>query len=298
MLRTAHRLLCLQCRLIANSLPGAVAAHSATPLHDLRVAIRRLCAVLRAFRKPLAGTAAARLAEPFAQLNAELGPLRDADVWLAYLRSRKIRRQLKRAPSWPAYLAACEAARQQTLADQRRLLGRRAVKSLLKRAAHACRVELPRMIRARHHEPIRPFAADQLKRLFDFIAEHKDVKPGASPDDLHTLRKRCRRGRYCAEFFAPVLGPMSDDLARRFKRLADPLGRIHDVDVALERIAQSRVPPPRQLLKILRRRRTASWKKFRKAWTALRRRKFIKRVARNLSADGTGSIQGLSPTGS
>jgi CHAD domain-containing protein len=102
-LETARRLLCVHYRIIAGNLPGAAAARSPTPLHDIRVAIRRLCAVLRAFRKPLARTSASRLAKPFAQLNSDLGPIRDSDVWLAYLRGKKVRRRLQTDPAWPAY---------------------------------------------------------------------------------------------------------------------------------------------------------------------------------------------------
>jgi len=281
-LETAHRLLCAHYRIVADNLPGAVAARSPIPLHDIRVAIRRLCAVLRAFRKPLERTRAVRLAEPFSQLNSELGPIRDADVWLAYLHGRKPQRQLEHDKAWPAYIAACESIRRRHVTKLRRLLRSRRVALLMKRAGDACHVELSGIIRTRRPAPVRPFAAAQLRPLFEDVVGHKDVAPATSPEDLHDLRKRCRRGRYYAEFFAPALGPLSENLARHFKGIADPLGRIHDVDVALERIEKSRVKPPRGLRKILLRRRAAAWKTFRKGWKAIRRRKFVKRVEREL----------------
>lgn len=281
-LETARRLLCVHYRTVADNLEGAIAARSPMPLHDIRVAIRRLCAVLRAFRKPLERTAAARLAPPFARLNSELGPIRDSDVWLAYLHAEKLQRRMKDDRTWPAYVSFHESARRRDLRALRRLLRDRRVRGLMRRAARVCRVDLPELIHTRHSTPIRPFAAGQLKRVFDRVVQYHEMTPATPPNELHRLRKLCRRGRYYAEFFAPALGPASTGLARRFKRLADPLGRIHDMDVALERIGNEPVPPPRQLRKFLSRRRAAAWKDFRKAWRAIRRRKVIQRVTREV----------------
>ena len=281
-LETARRLLCVHYRVIADNLAGAAAARSPTPLHDIRVAIRRLCAVLRAFRGPLEGTTAAALAGPLARLNASLGPIRDRDVWLAFLAEKKLRCHLESHAAWPAYVAFHESARQGSIAKLRLLFHSRRVRRLMNRTARVCRLGLPDLIRTRPSTSIGPLAVGQLRPLFDEVVRHKDVAPATSPADLHKLRKVCRRGRYYAEMFAPTLGPVSDDLVRRFTQIADPLGRIHDTDEALRRIEKETVKPPRQLKKILVRRRAAAWKDFKKAWKDVRCRKFVKQVAREL----------------
>jgi CHAD domain-containing protein len=281
-LETARRLLCVHYRIIEDNCRGAMAAVRPEPLHDIRVAIRRLCAALRVFRQHLKCTSAQALIRRFSRVNSALGPIRDSDVWATNLRDKKFGARLAHERTWTVYLAYQRAVRKQNMKTLRRLLRSRRFASLMESAERFGRIELPALMRQQQATRVQPFATEQLREHLSRIVEHEDVDAETDPEDLHELRKLCRRGRYYAEFFTPALGAPAAEMTARFKSLADSLGRIHDTDVALERIQKDPVTPPKKLKKTLLRLREKGWKDFEAAWRALRRRKCQKRMMRRL----------------
>jgi 8-oxo-dGTP pyrophosphatase MutT (NUDIX family)/inorganic triphosphatase YgiF len=74
---------------IVRNDPGVRLGIDPEAVHDMRVAIRRLRAMLRAAREMLAPEWSEPLRAELRWLGGELGPLRDADVFLEYLREEQ-----------------------------------------------------------------------------------------------------------------------------------------------------------------------------------------------------------------
>lgn len=53
-------------------------------------------------------------------------------------------------------------------------------------------------------------------------------------EELHAVRRKCRRVRYAAEFASPALGSRALMVERKLKDMTDLMGTIHDVDVYLQ----------------------------------------------------------------
>jgi CHAD domain-containing protein len=280
---TANRLLYLLYRCITGNYQGAIEAQSPEPLHDLRGAMRRFRTVLRLFRAPLSGTSAIKIDRDLSGFCSQLGPIRDADVWIAYLRARGRSTRITKSRRWRPYLLAEEAHRKRLAKELRRVLQSNRYRLTMRRAAMLLRVEIPELLRRCPSGPLAPYAAKKLRRVLQRIAEQPDPDKKSCPGELHSLRKLCRRGRYCAEFFSPALGRPIAALGRQCKAVADALGAMHDCDVALERVAAAHLPAPRALRDHIEQERQRCWREFEAAWEKLRRKKLQKSVERSLA---------------
>ncbi|MBN1672732.1 MAG: CHAD domain-containing protein [Kiritimatiellae bacterium] len=277
-LGAARRVLHLKYRVVSDNRGGAVAGDSPEHLHDIRVAVRRFRAALRVFRKPLKPTSAPDLNRALARLADRLGPVRDSDVWVAFLESVSARRRVPDTPAWRAYGTRQRALGRRNQTRLRRLLRSAEYQALMRQVEQLVRVELPALARVCPAKAVRPFAARKLNRLFQRILARPTPGPGASAETMHALRKLCRRGRYVAEFFTPVLGSAVGQLARRLKEIADALGDLHDWDVALARIRRAGPASLGGLRRILARNRQDARREFLKAWKRLHRNPFVRSV--------------------
>lgn len=277
----ARRLILDQLGLVLKNEEG-VATGSPRALHDLRVAIRRIRALLRAFRRPLGPRAADALEARLRRLSRRLGPSRDADILLRFLRTNPALRDLRSLPAWEAFLLRL---RQAGLRQKR---GLRAV--LASRRYRALRSDLSRFARGRSapapSAPLEALARLVLAKALRRIERRAAVAPAYRPEAVHRLRIACRKGRYLAEFLADALGKPVRELGRRLKRIQDALGDIHDQDVCLARLREQRPPPlPKGARADLRARRVHHVRRFQKAWERTHSPRFRRRLRRILKEE-------------
>ena len=272
-----RRQVCTQADIIRQTEEGVRAGLEA-PLHDLRVAIRRLRTLLRALREPLAATRAAVVESGFDRLLKELGPARDTDVWMLFLKRNPI---LRRGAAAHFLAAQQEEKQRHQLRIRARLEGEDylALKAdmdlLIREDLNPGTVRVPR-------QPVADLGRRALLKAIRRIRRRARGLPDLPPDKMHRLRIACRKARYLAEFLSGTWEAPLDDMARRFKSIQDVLGDIHDQDVYLEHLRTCRPRPPRALVHDIRRRREQDQVRFQKEWDRFMRPRYQLELERAL----------------
>jgi CHAD domain-containing protein len=266
-LEAARRLLSVQYKTVLAHVDGAVVGDDPEHLHRIRVAIRRLRSLLRAFRKYLPDTGP--IDDTLGLFGDALGPARDLDVWVAFLRSDEITPQFKDNRRWRAFVQHHEQVHRLQLPTVRRELRGARFHALRRRMAKLLRAQVPLLVCARSPVPLEEYAAKkflkELRRVRDLAALRHD----RSPEKLHRLRVAVRRARYLGEFFGPVLGKDASKLTRRLHQVEKPLAQIHDLDVGLSLIQHSGPASPRVFTELLRTRREQQRYRVERAWRRL-----------------------------
>ncbi|MBP7831164.1 MAG: CHAD domain-containing protein [Kiritimatiellae bacterium] len=253
------------------------------PLHDMRVAIRRLRTLLRAFRKPLAATRAATVEAGYAELLKELGPARDTDVWMLFLKRHSV---LRRGAS-ARFLAA--QAREKARRQQQ-------VRARLEGAEYgALKTELTRLIdedlkpgtRRVRDRPAADLGRRALGKALKRIHRRARGLPDLPPEKMHRLRIACRKARYMAEFLSGAWDAPLDALARRFKAIQDVLGDVHDQDVYLAHLRTCRPRPPARMIRSIHLQREQDRLRFEEDWARFMRPRYQRKLDRILAPRGT-----------
>jgi len=268
-LEAARRLMSRQLKIVVLNVDGALKGEDSRPLHDIRVAIRRLRALLRAFRGPLRRTPAKSVHAAFGRLNEALGPARDLDVWVDFLTRSDVRRDLARSPRWRGFVRHQQEHRLLELATVCRHLGGPGFGALRARAGRLLRVQIPQAIAAGPPGSLKKLARRTLRKDLRRALKLARLRESDDPEDLHRLRVALRKARYLGEFFSPVLGDAVGELTGRLHAVEQALGKIHDIDVGLERVSREGPPPPRRLADHLRDRRAGLQARLDKEWRRL-----------------------------
>jgi len=280
----ARRLMFRQFRIVTMNVEGALRGEDPEHLHDIRVAIRRLRALLRAFRKPLTGTSAEELDLELKELNNALGTPRDLDVWVEFLRSTKVQRNVARNRRWKTFIAHQQALRRLQLPTVRRHLGGPRFRALRFKLGRFLRTELPRRIEQSPPGLVPAIARSAMRKALRRALKLSAMRKSESPEDLHRLRIALRRVRYFGQFFATLLGPPFPELTERTQAVEQVLGRIHDLDVSIARVQREGPPPPRLLAKHLRQRRDKAVVKLARLWQRFDDREMQADARRRLKA--------------
>jgi CHAD domain-containing protein len=216
-----------------DDVPGSV--------HAARVAARRLRSGLRVYGDLLRDDLAARVRPELAWYAGALSPVRDLEVFAASLRAAPdedlhgfggallpwVNHRLALARA-----AALDDARSLRAADLRRTLVSLARTPVFTAEASrkAPKVLGPRVLRA----------DDRAARLLE------QLTPDAGSDSWHSGRIAAKRARYAAEVGATVLGRPSEELARLWAALTEPLGDAQDAvtqrALVLDRVDDLTVP--------------------------------------------------------
>jgi CHAD domain-containing protein len=216
------------------NLDGARANLDSEFLHDLRVATRRTRSALSQLRGVFPMAVVAHFKEEFAWLQQITGPVRDLDVYLLDFAAYR--------QSLPAPLGAdLEPLRDFLLAryaaEQRRLAHALAAdrftrlmadwRSFLQApAADATNT-------ANGARPIQQVANQRIRAMFKRVRrEGRAIRAESPPEDLHELRKSCKKLRYLMEFFQSLY-PQGQcrALISLMKGLLDNLGSYQDLAV-------------------------------------------------------------------
>ncbi len=267
-LDAARRLLYLQYRILIENYDGMLAAETEDPLHDGRVAMRRFRAALRLFRRHLP-VAARAIDARLAALALELSPIRDNDVWLRLLSSKRVGDSFRGNIEFVHFHALQSRQKKADRRALRKLLANREYALLMRDINRFLRVELPRKLNKPQY-PLEPLAARRLLGLSFEILSRQGAKKEYNAKEMHRLRKMCRRARYWAEFAEPALGRPAIKFARHFKACADILGDLHDADMAMERLSSMHSPVARSLSKLVDGDRRRLLARFERAWHSLR----------------------------
>lgn len=277
----ARKLLFAQYRVITDNVGGAVRGGNPEYLHDIRVAVRRFRAALKLFGPHLsAAPSFAEINERLSDLSSRLGPIRDAQVWIDFLRSEALEKHLEQHSGWSEFLALQESRDRIFLDRLRDILQGDVFAETRRRAALFLRAELP-MLEADEALPgIRGAVAKRMGSRFSNLLKKGGALDGDDSAALHALRKKTRQYRYWAECTAPAYGRTAADLAARLKQVTSTLGDAHDMDVHIDE--QSRVPEARLtgIVPVMRALRVRHLQAFRKAWAALSEPGFVKQVGK------------------
>lgn len=210
-------------------------------LHDLRVATRRTRSALGQVKRVLPDEVVADFRERFGWLGQVTGPTRDLDVFLLEL------------PHYRASLPGPMADHLAPLETHLRELHAREQKRLRKELGSERMSSLLRDWRAvlGEHQPsgeagwfadlpVERVASNRIWKMYRKVRKAgRHAVDHGSAEDLHALRKDCKKLRYLIEFFRSLY-PADDikSLVRALKDLLDDLGDFQDLQVQADRLGE------------------------------------------------------------
>jgi CHAD domain-containing protein len=222
---------------------GVHAGTDAECLHDFRIAVRRQRSLLGQIRSTIPQRIRQRLDNGFAWLGEITREARDLDVYLLDLMDDN-----------NSLLAGFgqELDPLREFFRRRQLLAHRQLSASLESARYArlmtawnAYLDTPPTVRSSLPDARRPVLAlanQRIRRMLRrVIKQGKAVDTGSSPQDLHELRKSCKKLRYLMELFQslyPVAGLREP--VKALRGLQDSLGEYQDLQVQMGFLATFR----------------------------------------------------------
>ena len=210
-------------------------------VHKMRVAIRQqrsLFNLLADYYKPKTVRAHNK---DLKRVMDSLGAVRDLDVLIADL------------DAFGATLDAADAVAMNEVVeslDQRRAVARkRLVKLLDSKAYHqfvnrytAFLTTPDASVQAHEADDVHPIEvrhtlAPMIHAYLADVRAYDSVLADADIETLHALRIACKRLRYIVTLFSDILGKEIDDFINELRQLQDLLGRLNDIDIARNTLA-------------------------------------------------------------
>jgi CHAD domain-containing protein len=235
-------------------------------VHDFRVAVRRTRSVLRTTRRLYEEEWLASFRAELQWLARGLGPLRDLDVLMSWIRKEQ---QLDSAP----VLELLETDRRHAREGALRMLASDRYLELLDRFAAAVDAAPVRAAEI----SLETLAAKEFQKL-----RRATAKLRGSPTDaeIHRMRIHAKRARYAAELAEPVVGKPALRFVESAKKFQDVVGAHQDAVVAGERIrgllersgSTETAFVAGQLMERASRKRQIARRKLPRAWHRLERR--------------------------
>lgn len=209
-------------------------------LHDYRVALRRTRSVLTQIKHLFPSKELEYFKQEFYWLGLVTSPTRDLDVYLlkfddyAKVLPKELRddlgpfRQFLRRHWKEEHARLCEALNskryRKLIREWKRVLQRNSIQS-------------PQTFNAK--KPAKQVANQRILKLYKKVLKEGGAIAPASPDeDLHELRKTCKKFRYLMEFFQSYYP--SNQIKQRIKRLKllqDNLGDFQDLCVQTQQLS-------------------------------------------------------------
>ncbi len=213
---------------------GVIERTDAEFLHDYRVAVRRTRSGLGQLKGVLPKVECRRFAKMFAELGKITNPPRDLDVYLEQFED--LRRQVTEdmRPDLQPVLALIESRHQiayQQLTDL--LKSRNYHENMLawETFLNSATVKQPSEPKALW--PIKKLADRRIYQTYqEVILEGCAIDRQSPPEQLHELRKTCKKLRYLLEFFQTLYDADTlNVLIKKLKKLQDVLGGYQDLQV-------------------------------------------------------------------
>lgn len=211
-------------------------------VHQVRVALRRLRSLLRLFAPLLPEGFSKRWCGRLGNLARELGAARELDVLCDELLAPLVAKRheaawcaaLSRRLEWERMVARNEVC--ELLAPPRQ--GR----AMLEFLAALCTV-IAAAVSA--PTPLGDFAVARMSGLRRRFRRRLQSLPTTAAEPWHRLRIAAKQLRYGLEFFAPLWsGKAGANYRRRLARIQAELGRIQDLEAAVQRLRQLAVNAP------------------------------------------------------
>jgi CHAD domain-containing protein len=223
-------------------------------LHDLRVATRRIRSALSQIKDVFPEDVVADFRQRFAWLQEVTGPMRDLDVYLLDLPLLEQRLPPSLRPELvplqrlltehysEVQLELAEALGstrfQRLIRDWREFVGRSVLaEPALEADPSGLAVVQPR----RAAQPIKRVADQRIRKMLKRVrAEGRAITDASAPEELHELRKSCKKLRYLLEFFQSLYAKrIVSEQIKQTKRLLDNLGRFQDTAVQAEHLHET-----------------------------------------------------------
>lgn len=217
------------------------------PVHRMRVASRRMRAVLRVFGEGL-GPWANAVKDHLAGIAAELGIIRDSDVYRAFLNAythRDCPPELRR--SVRAMALAEHRFRYDAIGPLIEHIGSEdhaVFIAAFRREMEDHLVEEARLDSA-SRVPLSKVAPKLLRRGIKDVLSYDRPLRKCSSDELHALRIACKRLRYTSEFLAPLYADNLASVHAPALAMHRFLGDVHDADVYRRRLKTALHGKPR-----------------------------------------------------
>lgn len=205
-------------------------------LHQFRVAIRRLRSGLRPIQRWLVGEGAKQALQALKQVAEASNPLRDHEVQAKLVHDLLLPAWQPAHADWFALKAAQQASARQAL--------------LLTLAQPALALQIGTLGEAAgaallaHARQIKPAVRQQRKQLRQRVLRVARRPSWAlkHTDRWHALRLDCKRLRYLLEGHQAGAGKRWEAERTAAKQAQDVLGRLHDLALFREQLAQSDLP--------------------------------------------------------
>lgn len=230
----ARRIMAKHTRKLYHHLPGVLSGDDPHDVHQARVATRRLRACMEATAPAFRARPVEELRGGLRRLARALGEVRDRDVLL--MRLERDAEQYPESERLPLLEVVSRIARERAVAHRALLaeLGRKRTARLL----HAlndflvCPLET---VQPRGELPllVRHYAGSALLRRYEEVRQFELLIDGATSEQLHDLRIRCKHLRYTLELFEPALPDTVHAVTKLVTDMQEYLGNLHDTDVAL-----------------------------------------------------------------
>ncbi len=203
-------------------------------LHDLRVATRRTRSALTQIRDVFNPEVTERFKEGFAWVQEITGPVRDLDVYLLSFDDYRASLPEPMRPflePFRQFLVSHYGEQHRTLV---RHLSSPRLRTILKEWQEFSEAPVPEFSAVPNAmRPVRQLADERTWKMYRrVIKEGRAIGPDSAPEELHELRKSCKKLRYLMEFFESLY-PGNDigKLVKILKGLLDNLGNFQDLAV-------------------------------------------------------------------
>lgn len=218
-------------------------------LHDYRIAVRRSRTLLAQLPGTVPQRALARAKRQLARLGQITTPLRDLDVMLLNFDDyRALLPNTLQGDLDPALAF---------IREQRRTAYKNVCRHLRSNShARFCQgwrrfLETPAPANTRLANAKRPLAQVADERIWKsykkVLKQGRAITAASAPEDLHTLRKRCKKLRYLMEFFRTLYARKKlKQLIAILKHLQDNLGEYQDIHVHMDFFARLRAAMHKQ----------------------------------------------------
>jgi CHAD domain-containing protein len=209
-------------------------------VHELRVALRRSRAALRVFREALNGARGDFQAE-LKWLAAELGEVRDLDVFLGFLDRYKAQAAKAHLPFLRALIASARRKRRRHYAALVEVFGSDRYRAFVDRFHPMLRAPVGSedsffLGDGRGQELIARRAPALLRRRLTKVLRYDRRLDRLKAEAQHELRIECKKLRYAAEFLADIYPGRLSAVTGPMSELQDVLGDVHDADAYRQRI--------------------------------------------------------------
>jgi CHAD domain-containing protein len=224
---------------IEANVPGTRANLDSEFLHDLRVAVRRTRSALTQVKDVFAPEVVAQYKERFAWVGQVTGPVRDLDVYLLDFDDYRDSLPESLRPHLDPlrdFLLAHYGEAQSTLAAH---LGSARFHDLLQDWRAFLETPVPERSALKNAmRPTKAVADGRIWRMYRRVRrEGRAIGAASPPQDLHELRKSCKKLRYLMEFFASLYPPDElRQLVKLLKALLDNLGKFQDLAVQADHL--------------------------------------------------------------